>query len=510
MQYSEDFTNAVWAIPNGGSSVVVTSNAITAPNGTITADKMEIANGANDRIEQINTAPILTSGLPCTFSVYIKSISGTGKVGIRSGQSGSSAVLSYTSEWQRLTWTFNAFANTEIPQFCNSTLVGGADSAPSFYVWGAQLNIGSTAKPYFPTTDRLNVPRLTYQNGGGGCPSLLLEKQSTNALQYSEDLTQSNWSKQNVIVTANATTSPDGTQNADKLIANTTDARHLIYQAVNTGIYTSTYSVFAKAGENSFLIMRLDTDVTEIKTWFNLSNGTIGTSEGGSPTIQSMGNGWYRCTVQFVSSASQTIYAVLYTAKTNGVQGFAGNDSDGTFFWGAQLEASSYATSYIPTTSASATRVADACFKTGASALIGQSEGTIFWEGNFSRGSGTKKLFSLNDGSSTNLVDVYTTADNDIQARVRAGANGYGVINTTVANSRFKLAYAYKNNDFVLYINGSQIGSVTSGSFSFSSPLTIIQVGDGEAGADELDGVVGEFVVFKTRISNTDLASLTA
>jgi len=90
----------------------------------------------------------------------------------------------------------------------------------SVFVWGAQLNIGSTAKPYFPTTDRLDVPRLTYQNGGGGCPSLLLEKQSTNILSYSEQFENAYWGTLNSTITPNNIISPDGTQNADKFVEN--------------------------------------------------------------------------------------------------------------------------------------------------------------------------------------------------------------------------------------------------------------------------------------------------
>jgi hypothetical protein len=98
----------------------------------------------------------------------------------------------------------------------NSTSYNG-NGTGFVYVQNAQRNIGATAKPYFPTTDRLNVPRLTYQNGGGGCPSLLLEKQSTNYVKYSEDFTQSDWQKSGATITANSIISPDGTQNATRV-----------------------------------------------------------------------------------------------------------------------------------------------------------------------------------------------------------------------------------------------------------------------------------------------------
>ena len=102
-----------------------------------------------------------------------------------------------------------------------------------------------------------------------------------------------------------------------------------------------------------------------------------------------------------------------------------------------------------------------------------------------------RKLMSVNDGTSANLVDMYVNAGaNTLTARVRANCGQFGAIG--ISNNPtgiVKIAYAYKANDYVLYINGTQYGSVTSGgSFTFSSALDIIQIGDGEAGNDELGG----------------------
>jgi hypothetical protein len=183
--------------------------------------------------------------------------------------------------------------------------------------------------------------------------------------------------------------------------------------------------------------------------------------------------------------------------------------------WGAQIEAGAYPTSYIPTTSAAVTRLADAASKTGISSLIGQTEGTLFVEAEYTRISDdgiARKLASLNDGSSANLVDIYVPSGlNTLQARVRAGSTTLGAITTSsVPTGKVKIAYAYKANNYALYINGTQIGVVTTGgALSFSSPVTIAQIGDGEAGNDELGGTIGQTLVFKTRLTNAQLAELT-
>ena len=76
--------------------------------------------------------------------------------------------------------------------------------------------------------------RLNYSLLDGevvGCPHLLLEDEATNLLQYSEDFSNAAWSKSNSSITSNSVISPDGTQNADKLIPNATSS-------VNKYIYT--------------------------------------------------------------------------------------------------------------------------------------------------------------------------------------------------------------------------------------------------------------------------------
>jgi hypothetical protein len=490
VQYSEDFSNAYWSKDVGAS---VDSNVATAPNGTTTADRLNFA-GAGQAVYTIQSF-----GGENTFSVYLKG------EGANIGKQiylevGVTSTVTLTGEWQRFEVVANSAASVAIKR-------NTSGQASAVLAWGIQMNIGAL-KPYFPTTDRLNVPRLTYQNGGGGCPSLLLEKQSTNALTYSEDFTQSDWPKQNTIVTANATTSPDGTQNADKLIANTTNARHLIYQAITTP-NTHTFTTYAKAGENSFLIMRLDTDTPEVKNWFNLSNGTVGTSQGGSPTITSVGNGWYRCSMQYTPSTLSNIYAVLYTAKTDGVEGFAGNDSDGTYIWGAQLEASSYPTSYIPTTSASATRVADACFKTGISSLIGQSQGTFFVDANIiNPESPNGNVHILMVGTTTERITIYTSNSGTTINTDGLGGGGYVPISGALTLGRNKIAVAYANNDVAFYVNGNLIGTRTTA--TIPSSMSQVDVGGNYTYANYIGlNTYNEVVFFKTRLTNAELASLT-
>jgi len=202
-----------------GNTVTVTDNFTTAPDGTQTAAKVVFA--TFDSTGQIFQDYVLAPTQNLTTTLYAKVPSGTKQAyfGFYDGNL-KTQLKTLTTEWQRIEYTDSIDAGTI--RACWFYGNGGASNV-EIHLWGGQVNVGSTAKPYFPTTDRLNVPRLTYQNGGGGCPSLLLEKQSTNLITYSEQFDNASWNKITSgsaslpVVTANYAISPDGTQNADRV-----------------------------------------------------------------------------------------------------------------------------------------------------------------------------------------------------------------------------------------------------------------------------------------------------
>ena len=221
-----------------------------------------------------------------------------------------------------------------------------ADSTSStgnIKLYKAQLNIGATAKPYFPTTDRLNVPRIDYT--GGGCGKLLLEKQSTNLMYPSEDFTNANWSGGNYTIVANDLTSPDGTQNADKFTTTSTTAENYmrisnISILANIGSsYTTT--IFAKKGTGNFLRIRnlfVTNGGTDGNAWFNLNTGAVGTVQSSqTASIQDMGNGWYRCSLTGVVGSVNSFSLMDFGFTNADATNFPSANVDG-YLWGAQLE----------------------------------------------------------------------------------------------------------------------------------------------------------------------------
>ena len=502
--YSEEFDNAYWV----KQSATVTANSTTAPNGTLTADTFNVTATAYSSIYN-NGALSLSLGI-YTQGIYAKKGTknylyildltatsarawfnlDTGVVGtVASGYT--ATMESVGNGWYRCSLSQNTSVTPSYFHF------GASDSDNSFtpsssgniYIYGAQLNIGSTAKPYFPTTDRLNVPRLTYQNGGGGCPSLLLEKQSTNLALYSEQFDNANWDTSDVTVTANTTISPDGTQNADTIDAIAVGQR--INQAISVSASTSyTLSFYAKKG----------TMTTPRYTVYDLSNNAfILTQVDYSSLINS--STWSRVTATFTTPVGCTSIGIYLI---NGVTTL------GTIFlWGAQLEASSYATSYIPSTSASATRVADACSKTGISSLIGQSEGVVFVDFQLQTPVGNDYVIGQIYNSSTpaNGIYFYLNSTSQLVGYVDNGATQANIASGVLAQGRYKAALVYKANDFAFYLNGSLIGVDVSGTVPTCNSITLIDYLN--SGAYMENTQINQAILFPTRLTNAELASLT-
>ena len=534
---SETFNNASWAKTFGAS---ITANTAANPlTGTQTADTI-IADATND-FHYISQSITYSAG-EATMSVYLKANGytwfvidtgftnafgyfnlTTGVVGTK-GSACTTLITSVGNGWYRCSVTFTATASaSSVFLSIRNADNGGAflgDGVSGFFIYGAQAEMG-VATPYIATTTAAvsvgpvaNVPRLDYL--GSSCPRLLLEPQRVNLALFSESFDNAAWTKSNATITANAAVSPDGTTSADKIVETATTSGHSAYEAISvTNGATYTLSVFAKAAERTRVWVDLFGGSNA--GVFDLSTGTIiVTSAGCTTKIENYGNGWYRCAVT-AAAPDPTLYINVGPTTGNTTNNsYTGNGTSGILAWGCQLEAGAYATSYIPTLGASVTRGADAASKTGISSLIGQTEGTFFVEAEYPRepsGAAARKLISANDGSSNNLVDIYVTSGlNTLTARLRAGAVGFGSCTTSsVPTGVVKIAYAYKANDYALYINGTLIQAVTTGgAFTFSSPVTIAQIGDGEAGADELGGTIGQALLFKTRLSNADLAALTA
>jgi hypothetical protein len=486
-------SNAFNSSPWLGSGQTLTSGQLD-PFGTTNAWKVQFGSGSSYLYQpSVNKAGVVT------ISAWFKADTTT-TIGFNDGNNYPNSITIGTT-WQRYEFSFNSIGNSAI-QFDNYFGVSPSAQPKTFYIYGAQSNVGSTAKPYFPTTDRLNVPRLTYENG---CPSLLLEKQSTNINAWSEDLTNAAWNKYYASINSNAIISPDGTQNADKIVESPLPVTAFHYVESTNYIATgTTYTVscFLKKAEREFGYIGVYTSQSN-QIRVNLTNGTIVGTVGTwiDTKIENFGNGWYRVIGTF-TKANPTYFftgpALDATTLT-----YVGDGTSGIYAWGAQIEESSYATSYIPTTSTSVTRLADSCYKTGISSLIGQTSGTVFLDADVTRTTGIQIGNSTGSGDYVNSIQI-AFGSSSTNINIFNGGSVQFSYATSSMTGRHKVAIAYAQNDFALYIDGAQIQLDNSGSIPSTSALIFNHVNLGTEGH-----LCNQVLLFKRRLTNTELAQLT-
>ena len=378
------------------------------------------------------------------------------------------------------------------PSVSSSTSSG---TIGSVYIQDAMLNEGLVAQPYIETTTTAvyegitdDVPRVDYS--GGGCPSLLLEPQRTNLLTDSEYF--GSWSLNAGGISSiepNYSVSPEGLQNAYKVnfvVQGDSDLAlrkgHLV-----TGGATYAYSIYIK-GEGS----NIGKDVV-------IKSKRSGGDSAGTTTFQTLTDEWVR--IDFT-----TTYAANNTAANFYI---SSNDATSVLVWGAQAELGSYSTSYLPTYGTSTTRVQDSCYKTGISELIGQTEGTMFFEGSVEHTPENVSIMNFDRSTVFSIVLIKQTNDK-INALVYNGGSSLFSIVSTAISGKFKCAIAYKSGDTAFYVNGTQIG-VNTTTFTPAAGLDDIYIGSYSSPYFAYDHPVecNQALLFKTRLSNEELAELT-
>jgi len=359
LTYSEQFDQ--WS---KGSATVITANAVAAFDGTFTADRVYFPSSGTRYIAK---SAYLYTGKTYTFSIWAKAVTpGTNNEFLPKINSPTArfpdANFVATSEWKRFIFTFthtDPDASTSVlPLNINLNIV-------DVYLWGAQVEEGSTVNTYIPTTSTISgAPRFDHDPVTGESLGLLIEESRTNQLLYSEQFDNIAWTKSLVTVTSNAIVAPDGVTTADKLTATNTanESRHIRQDSSIVSNKSYTQSVFAKAGEITVLQIAPSTKFTNDFQNFDLSTGQLGSGGSGSATIEPYPNGWYRCSMTRDSVGSngqgRMLFAIVESATSGRAESFQADAGDGLYLWGSQLETGS-STSYIPTSGSAVTRSPD-------------------------------------------------------------------------------------------------------------------------------------------------------
>ena len=368
----------------------------------------------------------------------------------------------------------------------------------------------------------VDLPRIDYLGGSG---SLLLEPQATNTATDSNDFTtgdifegSDNPSLSFATLTSAQATSPDGTNNAWKLVDNNDgNTGQCSVNYFNADVISENYNTVSlfvkKQGDNDWMyINNLSFDVVS-RSWFNISNGTLGTvASGHTASIDDYGNGWYRISVTFTSEFDLTGGINIRLATSDGVTSILRDGTNGVYIYGLQAESHAtreYATSYIPTSGSLQTRGADSAIKDGLSSYISSTAGVLY--GEFAVLSneldGNYKVLSLNVGtaSGANGIVLGFNLSNQIYASV--GGQFITSYTPTDATDFNKVAIKYEDNNTKLFVNGVQIGS-TNTTTTIPSGLSRLGFDSGNGGS-RFQGNVKCVAVFKEALTDAELTCLT-
>jgi hypothetical protein len=342
-----------------------------------------------------------------------------------------------------------------------------------------------------------NVPRLDYL--GSSCPRLLLEPQRTNLQTFSEQFDNAAWAKLGTTtptITANATTSPDGTTNAD-LLTGTGGIGQRVQSTISVSLLTAySVSIYVKANTSTTARLNIFDGITDRGGDITFSTGAVTTyGTGVNATSQNMGNGWYRFTINYTSFATISIDIQF------GVSG-----STSYYLWGAQVEAGAYATSYIPTLAASVTRVADNLEQGGISSLIGQGSGSLFVDFNLTQldeFGGIVELNATSSGTTTRIL-LWKNTINQLQANF--GGMG-SVINAAATVGRHKVCITYSASFLKYFLDGVKIGqSVSNVSPTGFNVLSFVHTGGGVSLQKK---EINQTLLFKTELTEAQALELT-
>ena len=342
----------------------------------------------------------------------------------------------------------------------------------------------------------IDAPRFDYDPVTLAPKGLLIEEQRTNLARYSEQFSDAAWSKfATATVTANTSTAPDGTTTADTLNMPASGDRINLSAIAITGGTTYTASLWLSGSGTTFI------SLASLGGTYIFAAQQITLTA--TPT---------RYTVSLVTNANNTsVFPII--GRYNGAVG-AGTATSAVI-WGYQLEAGSFATSYIPTVASQVTRSADVAAMTGTnfSSWYNQTEGTVLaafdaYAPNVADGFG--RVYQIDDATNNNAVALLKNNGSGSQffGYVAVSGAGQATLFTSAisANTPAKVATAYKLNDFGQATNGGTLATDASGTIP---TVTQMRIGS-TSGVACLNGHIRSLAYYNTRLSNATIQALTA
>ena len=335
------------AVVRNGSTVTIYINGVSQATASFSTTAIR----TDQTTLYVGNDPV-TSGR--TFNGYLSNVRIVNGVAVYTGN--------FTVPSAPLTATQSSGTNISAITGTSTTLLtcqnnGFTDFSPAPLTITNNGGVASTFLPPIYPSD--------FSGTGWGNPSVLIEPASTNIISYSQDFSSSvYWNLNGATVTSNATTAPDGTLTAAKIVeTSATGSLHGIEQGLGaTNGLAYTLSVYVKAAERGWFILdNTHQGVLNFRNYYNLATGTVGTMAGGNSqtTMTNAGNGWWRCTVTRPAGTYGSHRVCMYATTGDATPTYNGTVGVGVYVWGVQLEYQLGATSYIPTTSSAVTRSQD-------------------------------------------------------------------------------------------------------------------------------------------------------
>jgi hypothetical protein len=509
--YSNDFSQ--WATRALSS---VNNNIVVSPSGNLNGSSLIEDNTTN--FHWVQNIVSITASSTTTISVFAKAkdtrnlfirsydsavnvkvsqfniLNGT----IISTDSGStSSIEDVGNGWYRCSQT-RADISGGGSMTCQIGILNGTsieyagDGISGIYIYGAQLVEGTEARDYQYTNGRVGIPRVDFSDGVG---ALLLEPQKSNLLLQSNSF-DTTWF--NIFSTEEGGYSGIyGSNNAWLVTKNNSSG--YIGQSISQGGIT-TFSVYVKANDSSWVELICDGGAYR---FFNLSDGTLGSGNGIDDKIESVENGWYRCSI--VQNASITRVRIRLAEGNNDTSGTSGS----IYIQHAQLESGYYPTSIIETTTSQVTRTADVANNCGTEQDFNSEEGVLYAE--IARGGDANddyELISIMDSTQTIRLG-FGKRGNSTEWYIRAiiDSLSINVSGVSFEEGFQKIAFKYKSGDSAVWLNGVEIYTNTT---SFTTNLNFSElIFNWTSSNFPFYGKVRSVKYFPTALTDDELQNLT-
>ncbi len=501
--FTQEFDNAAWT----KSTVTVSANAVTDPNGTLTADRVTPTGTAvyDSRVFQPISA---ISGVVYTLSVWAKSSASNPSLTLALLNWGGQT-FSLTSNWARYSVSVTAAstisANFNIYAGVVNPTNGVVSSINEVDIWGAQLSNSASVDSYVynpaaaPTSTAYYGPRFDYNPTTLAANGLLIEEQRTNLFLNSDFNTGGAGTG---LVTSSTMTGPTGATITAAAFGHDGTTTSFLYKGTVAATTQYAISVFVRMDDGNAPVFGSATSDSPLNDFALVVSGA--TFSPLTFTIQNFGGGLYRVAGVVTSQATNL--------GNNGVVKYNTN-SNRTFKTSAwQIEAGSFATSLIPTVASQVTRAADNASMLGDNfaTWYNQTESTLSvqWS-QYALPSTTSRVVTIDNGTVNSILQIQSSSSNRTGALDVGGAGVFAYSTSAITvNAINKGAVAIKTADSSVSFGGTITGTSTT---AYTPPaMNTLRIGSNVGSGQYLNGTVRSLAYYPVRLPAATLQSITA